>query len=192
MNCEVCAKRVPKRNHKRFCSRKCRGVFLSTQTGDKTPHWKGGRIKNCTDCTAQISVLPSAVRCRSCDMKHRFKTNRGHFFIKGDRMGENNPSWVQDRTKLQRYGDANKDRRSYMYAEWRKRVWLRDNFACKIANPDCSGGLEAHHILGYTEFPELRYELNNGITLCHAHHPRKRAEEKRLSPYFQELVSASK
>ena len=33
---------------------------------------------------------------------------------------------------------------------------------------------------------------NNGITLCFAHHPRKRAEEKRLSPYFMELVSVSK
>ena len=83
------------------------------------------------------------------------------------------------------------DRRSSAYGGWRKQVWLRDNFICKIANPDCKGRLEAHHILGWTEYPDLRYEINNGITLCHAHHPRKRAEEKRLSPYFQELVSAS-
>ena len=84
------------------------------------------------------------------------------------------------------------DRRDSAYGAWRKQVWLRDNFACKIANPDCKGRLEAHHILGWAEYPELRYEINNGITLCHAHHPRKRAEEKRLSPFFQELVSVSK
>lgn len=105
---------------------------------------------------------------------------------------QNAKNWISDRTKLKKYEDANKNRRSPAYKEWRKRVWLRDNFMCKIANPDCAGRIEVHHILGYTEYPELRYEINNGITLCHAHHPRKRAEEKRLSPYFQELVSASK
>lgn len=111
---------------------------------------------------------------------------------KGKRMGINHPRWIHDRTKLKRYDDTNKDRRSSAYRDWRKQVWLRDNFKCKIENQDCSGRLEAHHILGWTEYPELRYDINNGITLCHAHHPRKRAEEKRLSPYFQELVSVSK
>lgn len=36
---------------------------------------------------------------------------------------------------------------------------------------------------------KLRYDINNGITLCHAHHPRKRADEAKLSPYFKELVA---
>lgn len=100
--------------------------------------------------------------------------------------------WIEDRTKLKRYGDDAKDRRSYAYTYWRQQVWLRDNFACKIANPDCSGRIEAHHILGWNDYPELRYQLNNGITLCHFHHPKVRKEEKRLSPYFQDLVSVSK
>lgn len=106
--------------------------------------------------------------------------------------GEKHPRWVFDRNKLQKYGNDNQDRRSSAYRYWRQQVWLRDNFACKIANPDCSGRIEAHHILSYREHPELRYEINNGITLCHFHHPRVREEEKRLSPYFQELVSVSK
>ena len=100
---------------------------------------------------------------------------------------EKHPMWIKDRTQLKTKGD----RRSSAYANWRKEVWLRDNFTCKIANPECSGRIEAHHILGYSEHPELRYKTNNGITLCHAHHPRVRAEEKRLIPTFQELVSVS-
>ncbi|MEK9201617.1 MAG: NUMOD3 domain-containing DNA-binding protein [Patescibacteria group bacterium] len=106
--------------------------------------------------------------------------------------GENSPHWISDRTKLQKYGDDNKDRRSSAYNAWRKSVWLRDGFKCKIGNPDCAGRIEAHHILEWRKYPELRYQINNGITLCHAHHPRKRAEEKRLSPYFQSLVSVLK
>lgn len=102
--------------------------------------------------------------------------------------GEEHHSFIKDRTKLKRFNDSARDRRSYAYIEWRKRVYTRDNFKCRIANTECKGRLEAHHILGYTEHPELRYEINNGITLCHFHHPKKRSEEINLSPYFQKLV----
>ena len=104
------------------------------------------------------------------------------------RSGENAYQWIEDRSKLRR-----QDRRDNpLYGEWRIKVWTRDNFRCRIINGDCKGRIEAHHILGWAEYPELRYEVNNGVTLCHAHHPRKRAEEKRLIPIFEELVSVSK
>ena len=105
-------------------------------------------------------------------------------------MGENHFRWITDRTKLKRYNNTAKDRRSYAYSDWRKNVWQRDNYKCRI-NENCQGRLEAHHILSWEKFPELRYKINNGILLCHAHHPRVRAEEKRLAPTFQELVSVS-
>lgn len=108
--------------------------------------------------------------------------------VKGKYVGENSPVWIKDRSKLAK----RQERNDTTYKEWRKKVWLRDNFKCKIANPDCCGRIEAHHILSWSEYPDLRYEINNGITLCHAHHPRKRAEEKRLVPTFKELVSVSK
>lgn len=106
--------------------------------------------------------------------------------------GENHWNYVKDRSKLQKYGEINKERRSSIYNDWRKKVLERDERTCKINNQDCNGRLEAHHILGFTEHPELRYDINNGITLCHFHHPREKEEEKRLSPYFKDLVSVSK
>ena len=102
--------------------------------------------------------------------------------------GELHYRYITDRTKLKK----KKERNDAAYFEWRKNVWLRDGYICKLANPDCSGKIEAHHINGWAEYPELRYQNNNGITLCHAHHPRKRAEEKRLAPIFQGLVSVSR
>ena len=101
--------------------------------------------------------------------------------------GEGNPKWIKDRTMLVK----KQERNDSAYVDWRKQVWLRDNFTCKIANPNCLGKIEAHHILNWKDYPELRYQLNNGITLCHAHHPRVRSEEKRLVPTFHELVSVS-
>lgn len=103
---------------------------------------------------------------------------------------EKNWKWIEDRTKLKIYKNS-EERRSPRYKDWRRRVCNRDNWKCKIANKDCKGRLEVHHILSFTKFPELKYEINNGIALCHAHHPQKRSEEVKLSPYFQNLVALS-
>lgn len=100
--------------------------------------------------------------------------------------GSRHPQYIHDRTKVKGRHTRVHDS---CYKEWRRQVWLRDNFVCKIANPNCGGRIEAHHILTWRGYPELRYQVNNGITLCHFHHPRKREDEKKLSPYFQELVT---
>ncbi len=74
------------------------------------------------------------------------------------------------------------------YCNWRLQVYKRDNYKCRIDNCDCSGRIIAHHILGWTENPKLRYNINNGITLCLVHHPLKRFDEKKLIPIFQNMV----
>lgn len=101
--------------------------------------------------------------------------------------GEKCHRWISDRSLIKRQTERNNPE----YKQWRHDIWKRDNFKCRMANEKCSGKIEAHHILGWTTYPELRYEINNGITLCHAHHPRKRAEESRLSPFFQDLINNS-
>lgn len=110
--------------------------------------------------------------------------NKGKRFL----VGSSNPSWkggMKFRKPHEHKHLCSK------YKNWASSVKSRDKWKCKIANSDCNGQLEAHHILNWIDYPELRYEINNGITLCHAHHPRKWAEEKRLISEFQELVSVS-
>lgn len=106
----------------------------------------------------------------------------------GFQKGEKHYRWIKDRTKLV----GSDGRISFEYKEWRKSVWVRDSFICKLLNSNCKGRIEAHHIFSWREYPKLRYIINNGITLCHAHHPKSSAEEKRLVPIFIELVSVSK
>ena len=104
---------------------------------------------------------------------------------KRDYKKENHPNWIADRSSLVQSELKHLDGR---YREWMFSVKLRDGWKCKINNSDCNGRLESHHILNWKDFPELRYETNNGITLCHAHHPRGRKQEAELTTYFQKLV----
>ena len=184
INCEYCGKGFYlspcyiSRN-KRFCSNKCKfqsyvGSTISEETRKKLSLSHIGNVGYWKNKKRPL-LFSEETRKRMGD----------------SRRGEKSSRWISDRSQLKRCGDAALDRRSYAYDNWRMQVWMRDEFKCRIANQDCEGRLEAHHILSYTKFVELRYEINNGITLCHAHHPRKRAEEKRLVPIFKELLSNS-
>ena len=101
-----------------------------------------------------------------------------------NQSGKNHHAWIEDRSLLKRQDERIGNRHKH----WSKSVKNRDGWRCKISNGDCSGQVVAHHILPWRDYKELRYEVNNGITLCHFHHPRKRNDEIKLSPYFQELI----
>ena len=99
--------------------------------------------------------------------------------------GKKHYRWIEDRTQVKQYW---LERNNPEYKQWRKSVLVRDGYKCKMQNRQCCGKIIVHHILGWSAYPELRYDVNNGIALCHYHHPRKRADEARLSPYFKELI----
>lgn len=51
------------------------------------------------------------------------------------------------------------------YKDWRRSVFARDNYTCqKCKTP--SKRIQAHHIKIWANYPELRYDVENGITLC--------------------------
>ena len=52
---------------------------------------------------------------------------------------------------------------------WRKAVFERDNWTCQACNVR-GGTLNADHIKPFYLFPELRFSLDNGRTLCVACH----------------------
>lgn len=51
---------------------------------------------------------------------------------------------------------------------WKKAVFKRDNYTCQVCGS--TERLEAHHIKEKCNFPELQYEVSNGICLCHSCH----------------------
>ena len=53
----------------------------------------------------------------------------------------------------------------WKYREWRTRVFKRDDFTCWICE-EKSGKIEAHHLKKWSKYPNLRYKISNGLTLC--------------------------
>ena len=56
-------------------------------------------------------------------------------------------------------------RHSIEFSLWREAVFARDNFTCQKCGIK-GVYLHPHHILNFAEYPELRFAIDNGITLC--------------------------
>jgi 5-methylcytosine-specific restriction endonuclease McrA len=75
--------------------------------------------------------------------------------------GKNNPNW-----KGGTYGtERHKEMGRVGYKNWVVGVFKRDGYTCQVCKR-IGGDLNAHHIKLWKDFPELRFDVNNGITLC--------------------------
>jgi hypothetical protein len=52
------------------------------------------------------------------------------------------------------------------YKEWRKAVYSRDGWTCRVCGTKKSGILNAHHIIPVKARPDLILDINNGLTVC--------------------------
>ena len=61
------------------------------------------------------------------------------------------------------------------YHEWRRKVYARDRWTCQNCG-DKTRNLVAHHLKSFRDFPEFRFEVSNGITLCRPCHKQIHSE----------------
>ena len=74
--------------------------------------------------------------------------------------GEKHWSWKGGISRGYKEGYWSKE-----YLQWRKLVFERDGYKCQVCRKG-GGYLTAHHIKSWAHYPKLRFDIDNGITLC--------------------------
>lgn len=205
-NCTVCQKEfnahqyLIKRGQARFCSLICKGA---AKKGTKS----GGSYLNCLVCEQEFYAKPSHIKkgwAKCCSNKCAKSTdawrekasefNSGKVRTPEMRQqmskikvlspytprGADNPAWKGGVTPINQ-----KIRHSIDYRLWREAVFARDNFTCQHCSKR-GGKLNADHIKPFSLFPEVRFAIDNGRTLCIPCHQKTPTWGYKLKSYEHE------
>jgi len=117
---------------------------------------------------------PSWNKGMTMSLEHRKKLSLAHIGKKLSvetrkklsdvKRGENGPGWkggITSENKL--------FRTRFEAIEWRKLVFERDNYTCQKTGLR-GVTLHAHHILNFATHPDIRFDINNGVTLSAESH----------------------
>ena len=143
--CEICGKEFKgdKYNANRFCSRACYDIF----------HGIKNKQRECPTCHKIFEAKASDdIYCSwECYNKDRHMPK-----------GEEHWNWQGGKSLINDRHDSTE------YKKWRLAVYQRDNYKCQYCGS--KEKINAHHIYSYQHYPELRYRIDNGITLCEKCH----------------------
>lgn len=132
--------------------------------GPKNYRWKskyhtGERIKCKCGCGQLMNKYDKRGRIRYYIKNHCTKGR----FNKDNSGGKNNSKWKGGITH-----ENDKIRKSEKYKKWREIIYKRDRYTCQ--NCESKKDIIAHHIKFFTKYPNLRFIVSNGITLCRSCH----------------------
>ncbi len=141
----------PSEETKKKISESSKGRKLSEEHKRKIADANRGKPK---DSTSRIGVKLTEERKRNISkaLKGRFKK-------------EKNPNWQGGVTSINLIIKTSK-----RYQDWRTEVYERDNYTCQICEDNSGNNLNAHHIKAFSKYPEQRFIISNGITLCERCH----------------------
>ena|ERR1700727_3714584 len=104
--------------------------------------------------SAALMHHPSVLKGRKLSLEIRLR-RLGRF--KGDKSA----LWQGGKT-----AENARIRASFEYKMWREAVFKRDNYQCVVGGKAHGHKLHADHIKPFALFPELRFDVQNGRTLC--------------------------
>lgn len=174
--CKYCNKNIIAKNSsfdkptRQFCSRSCKGLAGK----GRKPFWTDEARKKFGERTRNL-------------FKGKKKTLEQRLKMRDNNLGPKSHFWKGGIT------DRNHKRRSGIeYREWRKNVYERDNYTCQICGArSCAGKnvfLNADHIKPWALYPELRFDVSNGRTLCLDCHKKTDTFAVKTSVLVQKLL----
>ena len=170
-----------KDNKGKYCSQKCAFTDKKNNWGkEKSPNWVERKKYSCLICNKEFKRLESAIKnnnafcSRPCywkwlsenvippSQKGKKPWNKNKPWL--SRRGSNHHNWKGGISQIN-----NTLRQLFMhtieYKNWRRNTFKRDGFTCQICG-EKGGKLRANHIKRYVDYPDLRIDINNGITIC--------------------------
>lgn len=153
--CERCAAEYRGRKQAKFCSVRC-GAIARTDRKPNTTSFKRGH----PSWNAGMSVSGMSGKAHSEDSRAK---------IRSAQTGPLASNWKGGIT-----AENYRIRRGARYAAWRDAVFQRDSYTCQECGDRSTAGnrirLNADHIKPFAFFPDLRFDLSNGRTLCEPCH----------------------
>lgn len=178
-SCECCGVKYSKRpnisyaawSKSRFCSRNCmQKINPGARSSIGKRPWNYG-LKSSNETRKKISEsqlgrkrsLESIEKQRSAMIGRKItwadKISASHKGKVGLR-GKDHPNWQGGKTKY-----LKRLRNSTAYKNWREAVFKRDDYTCQVCGIR-GAYIEADHIKPFAYFPNLRFNISNGRTLC--------------------------
>ena len=143
-----------------------------------------GKHFNCLVCNTEFWRSPSHIKkgdckfcSRECYLRWQIGKPKSEAFKEfcRSRTGAKSPTWKGGVTP-----EHLRIRNSSELRAWRESVFLRDKHICQDCYAQCGNGvdvfLHAHHIKGFADYPELRFEISNGVTLCKGCHYKRHSK----------------
>ncbi len=170
VDCKICGKKFSvifvRKDKAKYCSYECTYKARIGKPNYSNPCKGQFKTTNCENCGKEVKIGLT----RYNRTKHHFCSNKCAGLLMKQRTGSNHPRWTYGK-----YSEDKRLREQPAYQEWRKLVYKRDGWTCQ----DCGKKVRdivAHHVFSFSEFPSLRYETDNGVTLCRPCHKIRHSE----------------
>lgn len=166
LNCgkEILVRRSSLKNGRgKYCSRSCKSKY--DNHGFKKGH---GRFLSDEKYREIGKKISKALKGRPLSEDHKKKLS---IVKKGKKLAKSHILNLS-RSQIKRWSVIPKKKypkyvhcRNKKYLQWRSDVFTRDNWTCQTCGKR-GVFLEAHYVRSWSHFPKLRFDLNNGVTLC--------------------------
>lgn len=138
------------------------------QSGLNSSHWG---TKRSLEARLKTSLANKGnPKCASMKgKKHTIKTRLKMSQIQKERVAQGLHNLWKGGIDKAKHSERYALMKTMEYKLWREAVFKRDNFTCQMCNQH-GGYLEADHIKSWNSYPELRFAIDNGRTLCRSCH----------------------